>query len=99
MTVRWTRWANNEWLESLEYLELENPSAAARIGEAVVGVLVMLADHPYAGHVGKIAGTREFAVPRSPFIIGYEVNRSSDILTVITVFDGRRRWPKSFPKE
>lgn len=99
MNVEWTRWAINEWMESLDYLEHENPSAAARISEAVVDTLVMLADHPYAGHVGKIVGTREFAVPRSPFIIAYEMSRSSDTLTVITVFDGRRRWPKSFPKE
>ena len=99
MNIEWTRWAINEWIESLDYLEHESPSAAARISVAVVDTLIMLADHPYGGHVGKITGTREFAVPRSPFIIGYELDRLSDTLTVITVFDGRRRWPRSFPKE
>jgi hypothetical protein len=36
---------------------------------------------------------------RSPFIIDYEVSWSADTLTVITVFDGRRRWPEALPKE
>lgn len=99
MNIEWTRWAINEWMEALDYLEHENSSATARIYQSVLNTLAMLADHPLAGHLGKIAGTREFAVPRFPFIIGYEVDRSSDTLTVITVFDGRRRWPNSFPKE
>lgn len=99
MKIEWTRWAIDRWLETFEHLETENASAARRIAQSIFEVVDMLADHPLAGRVGKIAGTREFAVPRSPFIIGYEVNRSSDTLTVLTVFDGRRRWPKSFPRK
>lgn len=99
MKVKWTRWAISDWLATFEYLEADNPSAARRIARSIFEVVEMLAVHPFAGRAGKITGTREFAVPRSPFIIGYEVNRSSDTLTVITIFDGRRRWPKNFPSE
>jgi toxin ParE1/3/4 len=99
MKIEWTRWAIDQWLETFEYLESENASAARRIAQCIFEVVDMLADHPFAGRKGKIAGTREFAVPRSPFIIGYEVSRSSNTLTVITVFDGRRRWPSAFPKD
>jgi toxin ParE1/3/4 len=93
MKVSWSRWATNQWLESFEYLQRENPSAAARIGAGVV------AAHPHAGRVGRIAGTREFAVPRSPFVIAYGVNRLEGILWVFAVYDGRRRWPKDFARE
>ncbi|HUY81656.1 MAG TPA: type II toxin-antitoxin system RelE/ParE family toxin [Acidobacteriaceae bacterium] len=99
MRIEWTRWAVDQWLKTFEYLESENAPAALRIAQSIFEVVNMLADHPLAGRKGMIAGTREFAVPRSPFIIAYEVNRSSDTLTIITVFDGRRRWPSAFPKD
>jgi len=53
MNIEWTRWAINEWIESLDYLEHESPSAAARISVAVVDTLIMLADHPYGGPCGE----------------------------------------------
>lgn len=99
MKVRWTRWATNQWLESFEYLEHENSSAAAHTVNSVLETIAMLAAHPHAGRVGRIAGTREFAVPRSPFVIGYQVDLPNNVLHVLTVYDGRRRWPKSFPRE
>jgi plasmid stabilization system protein ParE len=100
MKVSWTRWATNQWLESFEYLQRENPSAAAsRIGASVVETIAMLAAHPHAGQIGRIAGTREFAVPRSPFVIGYELDLRENVLRVLTVYDGRRRWPKDFARE
>lgn len=99
MKIEWTPWAISQWLETFEYLENENASAARRIAESIFEIVEMLAPYPYAGRVGKISETREFAVPRSPFIVSYEVDQTSDTLTVITIFDGRRRWPKEFPRE
>lgn len=99
MKIEWTKWAVDQWLETFEYLEAGNASAARRIAQSIFETVDILADHPFAGRTGKIDGTREFVVPRSPFIIGYEVDRSADTLTVVTIYDGRRQWPESFPKE
>jgi plasmid stabilization system protein ParE len=59
----------------------------------------MLAEHPFAGRLGRIASTRQFAVPQSPFLIVYKVDQTEGVLTIVAIFDGRRRWPKSFPKK
>lgn len=99
MKVRWTEPAFNQWEESFRYIEAENASAARRIAEKVFEVVEMLSGHPYAGRIGRIAGTREFAVPRSPFVIIYGVDQRELVLGVFAVYDGRRRWPKSFPLE
>lgn len=99
MKVRWTNSATRHWEESLDYIEAENPTAAQRIAESVFDVIQMLATHPYAGRVRRNKITRQFAVPRSPFIIAYEVDQPEDILWVLAVYDGRRRWPKSFPRD
>lgn len=98
MKVEWTRWAVSQWLDSFEYLEGENPAAARRIAEAIFETVDMLALHPHAGRIGGVDGTREFAVPRSAFIVAYAVDRSKNLLRVLTVYDGRRRWPSAFPK-
>lgn len=99
MKVRWTESATRNWEESLDYIEAENPTAANRMSASVVDVIQMLAVHPYAGRVRRNKITRQFAVPRSPYVIAYEVDRPEDVLWVVAVFDGRRRWPKKFPKE
>lgn len=99
MKVRWTRWATSEWLESFEHLERENASAASRTANSVLETIAMLAAHPHVGRMGRIAGTREFAVPRTPFVIGYQADLPNNLLRVLTVYDERRRWPKSFPRE
>ena len=99
MRVEWTEPALAQWEQSLDYIEAENPAAAQRIEARVVDAIDMLGTHPYAGRIGRIVGTRQFAVPQSPFLIIYEVNQPQDTLWVVAVFDGRRRWPKAFPKE
>ncbi|MGC2163568.1 MAG: type II toxin-antitoxin system RelE/ParE family toxin [Silvibacterium sp.] len=99
MKVLWTEPAFKQWEESFEYIEAENAAAAYRIAERIVEAIEMLAAHPYAGRVGRIAGMREFAVPRSPFIIAYQADQLAGILWVLAVYDGRRRWPKTFPRE
>lgn len=99
MNVRWTAPALIQWKETLGYIESDNFSAAARMAERILEAVEMLAAHPYAGKTGKIAATREFAVPRSPFVIVYGVDPLNGVLSIYAVYDGRRRWPKVFPKD
>ncbi|MGH9588499.1 MAG: type II toxin-antitoxin system RelE/ParE family toxin [Acidobacteriaceae bacterium] len=99
MNVRWTKSATRQWEETFEYIETDNPIAARRIAESVFDVIDILAVHPHAGRLRKTKVTRQFAVPRLPYVIAYELDLPADILWVVAVFDGRRRWPKSFPKE
>lgn len=99
MKVHWTEAAFTQWEESLDYIGAENAAAAQRAEARVIDAVEMLAAHPYAGRVGRIAGTREFAVPRSAFVIAYDVDQREGILWVFAVYDGRRRWPKDFARE
>lgn len=99
MKIRWTRWAGDQWLESLAYLEHENAAAAVRTEVSVLDAIALLAMHPHAGRIGKVPKTREFAVPQTSFVIGYQVDLPNYTLHILAVYDGRRRWPKAFPKK
>lgn len=99
MKDRWTEPAFLQWQQSFEYIETRSPDAAWRIAARVVDAVQMLVAHPYAGHAGLVTGTREFVVPGSPFVIIYELDLRTETLIILAVFDGRRQWPESFPKE
>ncbi len=51
-----------------------------------------LAETPRAGRLGRVAGTRELVA--RPFVIAYEI--TDDLIIVLAVIHGARRWPKRF---
>ena len=79
-------------LDSIEaYVAEDNPEAAVqsvlRVLEAVEG----LAEHPNIGRPGRISGTRELVVSKTPYIAVYRVRTNT--VWVLRVLHGARRWP------
>ena len=75
------------------YIAEHNPRAAARVHAAIVISVGRLADHPGLGRPGRVHGTRELVVPRTPYIVAYTVIETQVmILSVCTARgDGRER--------
>ncbi|NTE90175.1 type II toxin-antitoxin system RelE/ParE family toxin, partial [Agrobacterium rubi] len=57
--IRWTVRALQRLDEIGAYIEQEDPDAAARVVARIVASVDMLAEHPTAGRIGRITGTRE----------------------------------------
>jgi len=74
------------------YVANENPKAARRIADTLLDAVERLADLPNLGRPGRVAGTRELVVPRTPYVIPYRLR--GDRLEVIAVFHARQKWPK-----
>ena len=53
-----------------------------------------LRDNPSLGRPGRVPGTRELVVPRTPFIVPYQV--TSTMIEVLRVYHGARQWPEQF---
>jgi toxin ParE1/3/4 len=51
----------------------------------------LLADNPHMGRPGRVPGTRELVVTRTPYIVPYRVR--GDTLEILRVYHGARRWP------
>ncbi len=94
MRVRWTTPALRD-LEAIgEYIERDNPAAAARVIAAIFHQTDDLAKFPHIGRPGRIPGTRELVVVDTPFIAPYRVrNKEVEILAVL---HASRRWPDDF---
>jgi toxin ParE1/3/4 len=74
-----------------DYYGPRNPAATdlllARMGAAVT----LLAIHPLIGHSGRVPGTRELEVTRTPFVLVYVV--ADHALTVVRVLHQHQQWP------
>lgn len=92
MRLRWTRLAECDLDEIADYIEGENPAAAARVVlEIIDQVEKLLPEHPAIGRPGRVPGTRELVIRGLPYIVPYRV-RYND-LELLRVLHTARRWP------
>jgi toxin ParE1/3/4 len=68
-------------------MRLEWSAVDARIREQVE----TLARFPQSGRQGRIQGTRELVISRTPYIVTYSV--TGNTVRVVRVLHGSRRWP------
>ena len=77
------------------YIEQDDPAAARRVVLHIIeGVETLLPDNPEMGRPGRVPGTRELVIPRTPFIVPYRL--VGDTIQVLRVFHGARKWPETF---
>jgi toxin ParE1/3/4 len=75
----------------LEYIARNNVRAAIEQGDRIAKQVVQLIEHPEIGRQGRIEGTRELVVSRTPFILVYRIN--SDRIELIRLLHGAQQWP------
>lgn len=97
MKVKWVRLALRDLNDAGEFIAQDNPKAANRVLKRLWDAVQMLADHPHAGHAGRVPGTRELVITGTPFIIPYRV--VEDTVQILRVIHGKRKWPNRFLKE
>lgn len=88
MKVVWTELSLDDLAEINDWIAREQPSTALLVSLRILDAVESLADHPLLGRAGRVAGTREFAVPKTPFLVFYIVE--DDSLRVLRVLRGRR---------
>jgi len=74
MILRYSARARSQLIAIHDYIEREgNPAAAPRVGAAIREAAELLQHFPLAGRTGQVAGTREWVVRQSPYVIVYEL--------------------------
>ncbi len=96
MRIAWPSSARHDLNEAVEYVLRENPTAARRLFETIRAHVEMLADQPGLGRPGRVPGTRELVVPRTPYLVAYTVDRGTQTLVILRVLHGAWRWSASF---
>ena len=95
MTPVWSPEAIDDLAALRAYIEQDNPAAAQRVVLRIIeNVETLLPNNPEMGRPGRVSGTRELVIPRTPFIVPYRV--VGNTLQILRIYHGARRWPDAF---
>ncbi len=94
MRVRWLRTALRNLDEEATFIATENPVAARTVVTRVLDAVAQLAEQPGLGRPGRVPGTRELVVVKTPYIVPYRVRRET--VEILRVFHTSRRLPKDW---
>ncbi|WP_043358364.1 type II toxin-antitoxin system RelE/ParE family toxin [Belnapia sp. F-4-1] len=97
MIVRYTRQAIADLDAARDYIALDNPTAAAAMAARLRAAIDGLKQFPERGRLGRVTGTRELVVPRTPFVVPYRI--AGHEIQVLAVLHGARAWPPSSESE
>ncbi|MCP4150867.1 MAG: type II toxin-antitoxin system RelE/ParE family toxin [bacterium] len=93
MHVRWTKAASQDLDSIEEYISRDDPGAAIlQVIRVIDAVEKSLIESPSIGKPGRCPESREFYISGTPYIVAYRVE--DNVLIVLRVIHGARRWPK-----
>jgi addiction module RelE/StbE family toxin len=91
--ILWLERAEADLNDLFDYLLERDTTAAFRVYDAIRDRVGLLAEHPGLGRPGRVAGTRELVIARTPYIVAYTVDRRIDAVIILRVLHGARVWP------
>jgi toxin ParE1/3/4 len=95
MNILWSPEAVEDLNSLRAYIAQDDPSAARRVALDIMhSIEQLLPDTPQTGRPGRVPGTRELVIPKTPFIVPYRLQRN--VVQILRVYHGARRWPESF---
>ncbi|MER8419619.1 type II toxin-antitoxin system RelE/ParE family toxin [Mesorhizobium sp. M0166] len=97
MRLVWARFALFDREDIFTHIEAENPRAAVQIDHHIVLTARRLIDFPESGRPGRVAGTRELVVPRTPYIAACVVTAGT--VRILRVLHGAQMWPDEIATE
>lgn len=91
MPVNWTVKAGSDREAAIDYIAQDSPAAALSQLNEIEGQTDRLAEFPKLGRPGRVKGTRELVVNRTPFIIVYRIR--GGIVQILRLLHGAQQWP------
>ncbi|MBY0577467.1 MAG: type II toxin-antitoxin system RelE/ParE family toxin [Burkholderiales bacterium] len=93
MQLVWTPCANKARTAAIAYIAQDNPSAALGQLDEIERQADMLLQHPEMGRPGRVKGTRELVVSRTPFIVIYRIKPKAKRIELFRFLHGSQKWP------
>ncbi|MEI6270384.1 MAG: type II toxin-antitoxin system RelE/ParE family toxin [Methylococcaceae bacterium] len=91
MQVKWTVSAGSDRENAINYIAVDSLTAALSQLDEIERQTDRLADYPKLGRPGRVKGTRELVVNRTPFIVVYRIK--GEIIQILRVLHGAQQWP------
>lgn len=94
MRIIWSPRARGHLIALRSYIAERNPRAAVTVAARIRASVGQLADFPHMGRIGRVPGTRELVISRTPYVGAYVVD--ADEVTILAILHGAQRWPDVF---
>ena len=95
MNILWSPEAIEDLTSLRAHIAQDDPVAARGVAlHFIHNFEQLLPDNPQMGRPGRVPGTRELVIPKTPFIVPYRLHRNA--IQIMRVYHGARRWPESF---
>jgi len=94
--VKWSLLAVADRNTIFEYIEADSPQGAVAIDDRISKAVSSLKKSPGIGRPGRIEGTRELVIDRTPYIAAYSI--VGKIVRVLRVLHGAQLWPEEMPE-
>lgn len=91
MRVEWTLRAGHDRRNLIDYIAQDSPTAALDQLDEIERQTDRLAEHPKLGRLGRVKGTRELVVNRTPFIAVYRIK--GEAVQILRLLHGAQKWP------
>lgn len=91
MRLEWSHWAQADRDAIFAYIEADSPRAAIAVDERICEQVEGLVRFPESGRRGRVEGTRERVIDRTPYITAYRVTGGT--VRILRVLHGARQWP------
>lgn len=91
MKLAWSQRAASDRLAIFLWIAEDDPRAAASVDERIEQAARRLIDFPDSGRPGRVEGTRELVIARTPYVAPYKVE--GDTVRILRVIHGARMWP------
>jgi toxin ParE1/3/4 len=74
-----------------DFIEQDDPRAAVAVDERIATQVLVLSQFPEGGRPGRIEGTRELIVRRTPYVVAYQIGKDS--VRILRVLHSAQLWP------
>jgi toxin ParE1/3/4 len=92
MTLLWSPESIHDLIALRAHIVEHDPAAAKRGALHILYcVESLLLENPKLGAPGRVPGTRELVIPKTPYIVPYRVRGST--IEITRVYHTSRRWP------
>jgi len=91
MSLQWTVSASTDLDAAINFIAQDSLSAALRQLDEIEEQTDRLAEYPMPGRAGRVKGTRELVVNRTPFIVVYRIK--GEMIQILRVLHGARQSP------
>jgi toxin ParE1/3/4 len=92
MRLEWSHLAQADREAIFAYIEADSPRAAVIVDDRIRAQVEGLVHFPESGRPGRVEGTRELVIDRTPYIVAYGVTGS--VVRILRVLHGAQRWPE-----